>query len=294
MRIVVFGGAGFLGSHTADVLESAGHDVVIFDRNPSQYLGPKSKMVVGDINDREKVEETVIDTDIVYNFSGVADIQEAVINPLKAIETNVLGNSIILDACVKSKIERFIFASSMYVYSDLGSIYGASKQASEIITESYSSEFNLPFTILRYGSLYGPRASKWNGVYRLLKQAIEERKIRFEGSGNEIREFIHVMDAAKLSVKAIEEEYKNQYLMLTGSERMKYTEIIDMINEILGGDLIVEISGNDKNNHYILTPYTFKPRVAKKIVSTEFHDLGQGLLESISEIFDEIRGSQVD
>lgn len=285
-NVVVFGGAGFLGSHIADELSRNNYSVTLYDITESKYINSTQKMIVGDVLDIDKVNEAVKNSDIVYNFSGIADIKESSIDPLKTINYNIMGNSIILNACVKYKISRFIFASSMYVYSQYGSIYRATKQSCELITETFCAEHEIPYTILRYGSLYGPRCSEWNGVYRLLKDAVKKNKIIFDGTGEEYREFINAKDAAVLSVKALGAKYENSYLMLTGNERLKYSDFIKMIKEMLNSDIDVGFTGDEKKDHYILSPYTFKPKVAKKMVLNEYHDLGQGLLEQISEIYE--------
>jgi UDP-glucose 4-epimerase len=88
--------------------------------------------------------------------------------------------------------KRFVFASTVYVYSESGSFYRASKQAAERFVEAYYERYGLPFSVLRYGSLYGRRADQRNGIYRLLKQALEQRTIAYEGSAEAMREYIHV------------------------------------------------------------------------------------------------------
>ena len=177
MKAIVFGGSGFLGSHVADCLTNKGFEVVIFDVVKSPYLRRKQDMVVGNILDCDGVKEAVKGCDYVYNFAGIADIGVACQKPLKAIEINVLGNTNILDACKKYKIKRFIFASSIYVYSDLAPFYRSSKEACELIIEDYQKVFGLDYTILRYGSLYGTRGNEFNFIYKIIKQAIEEKKI---------------------------------------------------------------------------------------------------------------------
>ena len=287
MKILVFGGAGFLGSHTADALSDEGHEVTIFDISKSEYIRSDQKMITGDILDRKKVNDAVKNSDVVYNFSGVADMKQAKDDPVRTVELNVLGNTIILDACVKYKIKRFVFASSVYVYSEMGSFYRASKQSCEIFIDDYNKEYDLPFTVLRYGSLYGPRAQGWNGIYKLIKQADKTGKIKFQGTGEELREFIHVCDAAKLSVDVLDKKYENQYFMLTGTEKLKFNELITMIEEITNKKLDVNYINDPNHGRYVITPYNYSPRIAKKLVSTEFHDLGQGLLQCLAEMDNE-------
>ena len=199
MKVTVFGGSGFLGSHVCDKLSEAGHDVTIFDIKPSPWLKPEQEMIVGDILDQEAVENAVKNASAVFNFAGIADIGEASERPVDTVRQNILGNVIILEGCRKHKIKRFIFASTLYVYGKAGSFYRSSKQACELIIENYNEQFNVPFTVLRYGSLYGPRAGKNNYIRKIIKQAITEGKIISFGEGNDLREYIHVEDAARFT-----------------------------------------------------------------------------------------------
>ena len=91
----------------------------------------------------------------------------------------------------------------MYVYSSFGSFYNATKKSSEIIIEAFNKEYGLDFTLLRYGSLYGPRAQDWNGINSFIKQIVNEGKLDYFGSGEEKREYIHVSDAADLSLEIL-------------------------------------------------------------------------------------------
>lgn len=292
MKITIFGGSGFLGSHTADALTDAGHDVTIFDIAESEYIKKNQRMIVGDILDKKAVDKVIKNQDIVYNFAAMADIDEAYQNPLVTIEKNIIGNTIILEACRKNKVKRFVFASTIYVYSNLGSFYRSSKQACELIIENYNEAYNLPYTILRYGSLYGPRSRGNNWIYKIIKQALTEEKITRHGDGEEIREYIHVKDAAKLSVKILEEEYKNRNVIITGTQPLKIKDLHVMVKEILGNKIDLEFLPDVSNTHYEITPYNYNPKVAQKLVSNEFHDLGQGLLECLAEVDAEINNNK--
>lgn len=287
MKVVVFGGAGFVGSHVADELTDRGHQVTVHDLRPSPYLKKGQKMVVGDILDAEKVNETVKGCDVAYNFAGIADIEEASIKPLETIKSNILGNAIILEACASNKIKRFVFASSLYVYSGAGSFYRSSKQACELITENYNEKYGLSFTILRYGSLYGPRADERNWVYQILKQAVTEGKITRHGDGEELREYIHVQDAARCSVEILSSEFENQYVIITGTQQMKVKDLMIMIKEMLNNKIELEFLPAKSTIHYEITPYSFSPKVAKRFISSSYTDLGQGILDLLSSIYKE-------
>jgi UDP-glucose 4-epimerase len=288
MKVIVFGGSGFLGSHVVDALTKEGHEVAVFDKMPSIYLKENQKMITGDIIDKRAVDEAVKGRDVVYHFAGIADIDEARSKPLKTVEINILGTTIILDACRKNNVKKFVFASSLYVYSEAGSFYRSSKQACELIIENYQKVFDLPFTILRYGSLYGPRADEKNWIYRVLKQALDEGKITRHGDGGEIREYIHVEDAARISVEVLSKKYDNQYVVISSYQQMKIKDLLIMIKEMLGNKIEVEYLPTDAGPysevHYEVTPYSFNPRIAKKIISEYYLDMGQGILQVLQEI----------
>jgi len=113
---------------------------------------------------------------------------------------------------------------------------------------------------------------------------LKDGKILFSGTGEEIREYIHVVDAAKLSVEILSEEFKNQHTVITGHHPMKAKEMLMTIQEILQQKPTVEYLNNPNNDHYTLTPYSFSPKIGKKLVGDYYIDLGQGLLECLHEI----------
>ena len=140
LRVVVFGGSGFIGSHVADALSAAGHKVVIYDKTKSYYIKPSQEMIIGDILDQQSVRKAVINSDIIYNFAGIADIGEASNKPIETVKYNILGNTIVLDAAREAKIKRFVYASTIYVYSESGSFYRCSKNACELYLETYHKQ----------------------------------------------------------------------------------------------------------------------------------------------------------
>jgi UDP-glucose 4-epimerase len=290
MKIVVFGGSGFLGSHVADALTEAGHAVTIYDLRPSEYLKPTQKMVIGDILDEQLVRQAVQGQDVVFNFAGLADLDEAKSKPIETVRYNILGNAVLLEAARREQIKRFVYASTIYVYSDSGSFYRCSKCACEMYIETYHKQYGLNYTILRYGTLYGTRADMKNSVYRFLTQAMLEGKIAYPGKGDEIREYINVLDAAQASVEILKEEFSNQQVIFTGHYPMKVSELFTMIQEILKKD--IEVIYQPKSmDHYTITPYTFVPKLGRKYVKHYYVDMGQGLLLCMQEIFDKIHNN---
>ena len=294
LRAIVFGGSGFLGSHVADVLHERGMQVRVFDRLPSPYLQAGQEMVLGDIQDQPMVEASVQGHDVVYNFAGIADLGEANDHVLESIQSNVLGNTILLEAARKAGVQRFLYASTIYVYSELGGFYRCGKQAAELYIEEYQRRYGLDYTILRYGSLYGPRADKRNSIHRYLTQALLEGHITCLGTGDEEREYINVHDAARLSVDVLAPPYRNRHVVLTGQYPMQTRQMLRMLQEIMGGRVEVEYQpAQPSPDHYGVTPYSFIPRVARKIVSHEYMDMGQGLLECLYELHREMNSNSL-
>jgi UDP-glucose 4-epimerase len=284
-KVLVIGGSGFMGSHVADKLSDAGFSVTIFDSKPSPWLRKDQKMIVGDVLDQVAVNSAAKGSKHLYHFAGLADIGEAKENPVETIRLNVMGLSISLQAAVEAKIERFVYASTMYVYSTYGSFYKASKQAAEAIIIAYNESYGLDYNFLRYGSLYGPRAQDWNGLRSYVQQIVRNSSLKYSGSGEERREYIHVEDAARLSVDILDENYNNQAIIVTGQEVLYFKELAKMIFEIVGvNEDIVYSDKNYRSDHYIMTPYQYTPGVAKKIMPQEFIDIGQGILEIVKDL----------
>lgn len=287
-KVIVFGGAGFIGSHVADVLTDRGYQVVVFDAKKSPYLKEGQISIVGDITDEKAVEEAMKGCQIVYNFAGIADLAEADKSPVTAVHSNIFGNTILLEVARKNNIERFVFASTLYVYSKMDSIYRSSKQACELLIENYQKLYGLNHTILRFGSLYGPRSGESNWIYRSIKQAISEKKIIRPGDGEEIREYIHVYDAARLSVDILSDEYKNQHVIIAGNQSIKIKDCMGMIKEIMGNEIQLEyLPEITMVGHYKITPYNFTPKLAMRIQSPHYIDLGQGILDLMEKIHQE-------
>jgi UDP-glucose 4-epimerase len=285
-KAVVIGGSGFLGSHLADGLTEAGYAVSIFDVRHSPWLRPDQEMILGDIRDEKALSDCIAGARYVYHLAGIADLGEAARSPRVTVEHNIIGSTAVLQSCLQAKVERVLFASTLYVYSQQGSFYRVSKQAVELLIEAYHERFGLEYTVLRYGSLYGPRAQEWNGLKRYVTQAVREGRIDYPGTGEERREYIHVKDAARLSVDALAPDYANQCLTLTGTQILNSRELLNMVQEILGGKVELSFNPEQRNpEHYEMTPYRFTPRVARKIVPNVFVDIGQGILDLVEEVY---------
>jgi len=286
-KALVVGGSGFIGSHVADHLSEQGFKVHILDKVESKWAKEDQDVTVGDLLDQNLIDSLVNKSDVVYHFASIADIAEANLDPIEAVKQNILATTYLLDSCSKAKVDRFIFASSLYVYSNYGGFYRSTKQASEFLIDDYQKLKGLDYTILRFGSLYGPRANKFNWVHNAIRQALTAGKIERDGDGEEVRDYIHVSDAARASVEILDNKFKNKSILLTGSPSIKVKDVMVMIKSILGDKISLEFKDEEIKGHYGLTPYSFRPKIAEKYISNVQIDLGQGLLDTIFEVYKE-------
>ena len=283
--IVIFGGSGFIGGYVVNELLKRHYRVIVVDLNPPKYF-PDVEFIACNILDPQNVLDAIYaNTHAVYNFAGFASLDAAVDNPYDTFNLNVMGNLNIMEAVKKKNINRYIFASSAYAMSNKGSFYGISKLTSEKIIEEYQKKYNCRYTIIRYGSVYSEQNHYNNYIYNLIRKALRDHRIIHHGDGEELREYIHAADAAKLSVDVLEQSnYENQHLILTGHEKMKRIELFNMIKEIANRDIEIELYETNNSHHYQFTPYAYEPTSSKKLTCNPYIDMGQGLLECIKQV----------
>jgi UDP-glucose 4-epimerase len=289
-KLLVTGGAGFLGSHLVDELAARRHSVTVLDRASSKWLPAGVKMLEADLGDRAALAAAVQGHDAVYHLAGFADLNAAKTRPLDTVHANIVGTVHLLEAMRASAVSRLLFASTAYVYSREGGFYRCSKQACESYIEEYGRTFGMRYTMIRYGSLYGPRADASNGVYRLLRTAMAEGRLSYSGGPDDIREYIHVEDAARLSADVLETAYEGQHVTLTGASPTRAADLFMMFQEILGRRIEIDYRHLEGpgSGHYAVTPYAYTPRPGKKLVTTQYVDMGQGLLRMVEDIHREI------
>ena len=283
-KVIVFGGTGFLGEYLVRELERRAYQVFPVDiKNPKSH----PRFIHCDITDQSTIDKIITtDTDYVFNLAGFANLDTAIHYPIRTMELNVIGNMNILEVCRKRGIKRFVYASSAYAMSNKGSFYGISKLASEKIVEEYKKRFGLDYTILRYGSVYSEMDFDNNYIYQLVKKAVNEKLITHSGNGEELREYVHAQDAAKLSVDVIEsDKFENEHVILTGLEKMKRIDLFKMIKEMLNDDVEILLERKEYKGHYKLTPYSFEPTRSRKLVANPHIDMGQGLLDCIKAVY---------
>lgn len=277
-----------MGSHVADELSNKGLEVTIYDMETSPWLRSDQQMIVGDLLDKDRVSAAVKHSDAICHFGGIADLDAASQSPLKTIEVNVMGTSNLLDAMVENDVDQFLFASSMYIFSENKTFYGASKAAVEVLLDAFCANSKITCTRMRFGSLFGPRSQPWNGLRGIIDKVINDKKLEINGQADDTREYIHVLDAARLCARLVCEGLKSESLTVTGMQKYTKGEIINIICELLDKHPEPHFSGGmHVSNHYRYTPYRYTPDIGKKIVLTEHIDFASGLLSMMDEMYED-------
>jgi len=308
VKVLVVGGSGFIGSHVIMELLSCGHDVANFSTHPITevtWLCSRDKKgsyqyVAGSMMDQAKVSDFICswEPQVVFNFAAISDIADCDKRPFDALRKNVLGNQYILQsiadlieiqkAFIEKVIPKFVFASSVYVYNDKAGPYGISKRNCEEWTRYYSRKFGFPHIILRYGTIYGSGAKGNNSIKKIIDHALETKVISYYGTGEEVREYIHVSDVARCSVELLDKvEFENSAVVLTGVCPVKSKDLVGTLKDILGEEYSIEFRGETCSDHYEVTPYVFQPEIVKKYISSRYYDLGAGLLDAVKASHDD-------
>ena len=266
-EVTILGGSGYIGSHVADLLSYKGFYVKILDTQKSKWLKNNQKMFIGSILDKKKLAKAINNSHYVFNFAALANIDKASHEPFETANINILGTINILQMCKKFNIKKIIHASSIYANSEQGGFYGCSKKASEDYVERFYQKYNLNFTTLRFGSLYGERADVDNGLQKLINLAKTKKQIHYAGTKKAARRYIHVQDAAKACFDSIHKKHNNQYLTVTGMHKIKITNVVKIIKNELGiTSKNIKFLNKKDNTHYINEPKRYKPRQGKKIL----------------------------
>ena len=286
-KILILGSSGFLGSHLVKFLLK-NNEVVQFDMNPPSQKIADSEFIKGSILDKTLVTSAMKDVDIVYHFAAMTDIDIVNESPAQAIEVNIAGTSNVLEACVQERIERFIFSSSVYVYSEFGGVYKSTKQACELLIEDYNKMHDLGYTILQLGSVYGPGAKQINLISRLINEALSLKEIHHYGTGEEVRQYIYVKDVVQAAATSIDNNYKNKKIILLGNERITISELMDKIIFYTDSNIQKVFHNDQYGIHYKLSPFHTNPDGAVNLKIETPVLLNSGLKKTINAIKKEL------
>lgn len=222
MQYIVFGGAGFIGSHMTDLLISEGHEVTVVDNLLSGYMenvNPKAKFVKADIRNLTDIKPLVEGADGVFVYAAIARTPWCIEDPILCHDTNVTGTLNILTACRIAGVKRVVLSSSNVVYA-FETPYRASKLMVELYAETFNKMYGQNVVCLRYSNVYGKRQSEEGpspNVFAALRKSKKEHgKLFITGDGEQSRDYTHVSDIVQGGLLAMKSDYKGVVDLCTG------------------------------------------------------------------------------
>jgi len=240
-KIIVTGGAGFIGSHLTDKLINLGFDVTVVDDLSTGNLNniPKvAKFEDLDINEKDALKQLIEITkgaDYVFNLAAIPRTQYCVENPIECHHANVTGTLNVLEACVRNKVKKIIHSSSCGIYGpqeklpisedapiNMGTPYSVQKYMQELYVDLYNKLYGLPAVMLRYFNVYGTKRQTEKGSYpnvlaAFSKQKREKGKVYVTGDGEQTRDMIHVFDIVDANITAMYSDLKDAEVFNIGT-----------------------------------------------------------------------------
>jgi len=254
MKIIVTGGAGFIGSHVTDAFLSAGHEVVVLDNLSTGHrenLNPGARFVELDITDPRAGDCVRSERpDAIAHHAAQMDVRRSVADPLFDARTNILGTIALLDAARQAGVRRFLFVSSGgAAYGEQETFpapethptnpvspYGVSKRAGELYAFFFQAEYHLPFVALRYANVYGPRQDPHGeaGVVAIFSgRMLRGEPVTVNGDGKQTRDYVYVGDVARANLLALESPITGPVNIGTGVETDVNT-LATLLREVAG------------------------------------------------------------
>jgi UDP-glucose 4-epimerase len=255
MKILVTGGAGFIGSQIADYFIADGHDVCIIDNlstGNEKNINPKARFYKKSINDADVINLFEKEKfDVVNHHAAQIDVRKSVNDPIFDANVNILGTINLLQNCIKTGVKKFMFASTggaiygeqEYFPADENhptkpvSPYGITKLTVEKYLFFYKNEYGLNYTILRYANVYGPRQNPLGeaGVVSIfVNRLLKNENPVINGHGKQTRDYVFVQDVVKANALNLNDNASDIYNVGTGIET-SVNEIFSKLNEISGG-----------------------------------------------------------
>lgn len=228
-RVLITGGAGFIGVAMARELIKAGMEVRALDLVKSPV--EEAERLIGSILDMNTISRAVRGCDYVVHLAAMMGVERTEQNKMECLNVNILGTLSVLDACVKERVKKIVFASSSEVYGDQAkmpiteesplnpkSVYGVSKVCCEEYLRAYKQTYDLDYSVVRFFNIYGPGQVAEFVIPRFVKAMIEDRPPVIYGKGNQVRAFCYVDDAVRGTKLALLSEKANGQAFNIGND----------------------------------------------------------------------------
>jgi UDP-glucose 4-epimerase len=254
MRVLVTGGAGFIGSHVVDKLRAHGHEPVIYDLRPSPWPEHEDvPTVIGQVTDAVALAAALAGCDAVAHLAAVADVNDVHAEPHDAEQVNARGTAAVLEGARQAEVTRVVYASTIWVYSDTedetvsettllpppAHLYTATKLAGELYCKSYQELYGINYTILRFGIPYGPRAREAAVIPAFVNKAFAGEPLTLSGDGMQSRRFVYVEDLAEGVVAGLGDLAENRVYNLSSDEDVTIKQIAELVQETVGNTEII-------------------------------------------------------
>jgi UDP-glucose 4-epimerase len=248
MRVLVTGGAGFIGSHVVDRLCAEVMAVRVLDlRKSSYHPAGDVEHVAADLLDLRAVERAVKGCDAVIHLAAAADVDDVARRPAEAEAVNARGTLNVLEAARRTGVRRVVYASTIWVYGN-GSgtvdedsavalpdhLYTATKLAGEMYCRAYGELYDLQCTVLRFGIPYGPRARPAGVIPIFVTKALAGEPLTIAGEGSQSRRFVYVEDLAEGVVRGLEPHAAGRVYNLVGEQSVTVREIAATVAAFVG------------------------------------------------------------
>ncbi len=261
MRVLITGGAGFIGSHVCEALLQKGDEVFCIDNFDPYYereLKERNLRALKGNSEFQFQEADVTSADLkqllkenniekVLHLAARPGVRPSISDPFVYQKINVGGTLNMLEAAVSAEINNFVYVSSSSVYGNCdktpwkeeyeplpASPYGASKLAGEIYVKAYSQLYGLNTSCLRYFSIYGPRQRPDLGIAKFTKAILEKEPVQMFGDGSTMRDYTYISDAVEATLSALDREFKFEVFNIGNSNPVKLQQLIKLLEQSLG------------------------------------------------------------
>jgi len=254
-KVLVTGGAGFIGSHLVEKLVDKGYDVTVIDnllrgnKIHENYIN-KIKFIFGDIRDKKKLESAIKNRQIIFHLAAYLGVEQVASNPQETMNVESIGTANIIDLSLKYKVKKLIYISTSGVYGKFEieksvtedfnvspvSSYAIAKRFNEIYLQSISKKYPIKTFSLRYFNVYGPRQDKRMVIPRFIEQAKNGKKIVVYGNGKQTRDFTYIDDVVEATIKVSEKINKSEIINIAKGTETSMIDLAKIIKKIAGSN----------------------------------------------------------
>jgi len=276
MKLLITGGAGFIGSNFVQYILEKYPEYEVVDLDALTYAGsldnlkevmdnPRHRFVRGRIEDGELVDRLMPGIDVIINFAAESHVDRSIVEPQVFIKTNVMGTQVLLDAALRHKVKLFYQISTDEVYGALqldskerfteesqlrpNSPYSASKTAADLLAWAYYRTYGLPVVISRCSNNYGPRQHPEKFIPTVILNALQDKAIPIYGDGLYVRDWIHVLDHCRAIDLILHKGKAGEVYNVGADNELANIDLAKMILRILGKPESLLTSVKDRPGH---------------------------------------------